>query len=122
MLQSINPANGNLIRNYSEMTIDEIKKILNLVNDTFNKWRKTNFSERAQLMLNAANVLREQGEELSSLMTEEMGKPIAQSRAEIEKCAWVCEYYADNAEKFLSDEPKFRTKQARKLCPISNFT
>ncbi len=52
----------------------------------------------------SANVLREQSEELSKLMTEEMGKPIAQSRAEIEKCTWVCEYYAENAEKFLSDE------------------
>ncbi len=86
------------------MTIDEVDKVLHLVKDTFNEWKETAFNERAKLMLNAANVLREQSEELSKLMTEEMGKPIVQSRAEIEKCAWVCEYYAENAEKFLSDE------------------
>ncbi|NNG26489.1 MAG: NAD-dependent succinate-semialdehyde dehydrogenase, partial [Ignavibacteriaceae bacterium] len=65
---------------------------------------ETNFKERSKLMLKAADVLREQREEQSKLMTEEMGKPIAQSRAEIEKCAWVCEYFAENAKKFLSDE------------------
>jgi succinate-semialdehyde dehydrogenase/glutarate-semialdehyde dehydrogenase len=104
MLQSINPTNGKLILSYPEMTIDEVDKILLLVKDTFNEWKETAFYERAKLMLNTANILREQSEELSKLMTEEMGKPIAQSRAEIEKCAWICEYYADNAEKFLSDE------------------
>ena len=104
MLKSINPANGKPIHSYPEMTIGEVIKILQLVNDSFNEWKGTDFKERAQLMLNAANVLRNQSEELSKLMTLEMGKPIVQSRAEIEKCAWVCEYYAKNAEKFLEDE------------------
>jgi succinate-semialdehyde dehydrogenase/glutarate-semialdehyde dehydrogenase len=104
MLKSINPANGKLIHSYPEMTIGEVIKILQLVNDAFNECKGTDFKERAQLMLNAANVLRNQSEELSKLMTLEMGKPIVQSRAEIEKCAWVCEYYAKNAEKFLEDE------------------
>lgn len=104
MLRSVNPANGKLIRSYPEMTIEEVNKILYLVNDAFEEWKETTFNKRTKLMLNAANVLREQREELSKLMTEEMGKPIAQSRAEIEKCVWVCEYYSGNAEKFLSDE------------------
>ena len=104
MLKSVNPANGKLIRSYPEMTIDEVDKVLHLVNNTFIEWKETAFNERAKLMLNAANVLREQSEELSKLMTEEMGKPIAQSKAEVEKCAWVCDYYAANAEKFLEDE------------------
>ncbi len=104
MLKSINPANGKLIRSYPEMTIEEVNKIIYLVNDAFKEWKETTLNKRAKLMLNAANVLREQREELSKLMTEEMGKPIAQSRAEIEKCAWICEYYTANAEKFLEDE------------------
>jgi len=104
MLKSVNPANEKLIRSYPEMKIDEVEKIVSLVNDSFSEWKETNFSERSKLMLKAAAVLREQSEELSKLMTEEMGKPIAQSRAEIDKCAWVCEYYAENAKKFLSDE------------------
>jgi len=104
MLKSINPASGKLTRSYQKMTIDEVENVVNLVNDSFNEWKETNFSKRSKLVLNASEVLREQTEELSKLMTEEMGKPIIQSRAEIEKCAWVCEYYAENAEKFLSDE------------------
>ncbi|RKY94769.1 MAG: NAD-dependent succinate-semialdehyde dehydrogenase, partial [Ignavibacteriae bacterium] len=104
MLKSVNPANGKLLCTYPEMTIDEVDKILHMVNDAFNDWKETTFSERAKLMLNASNVLRDQTGELSKLMTEEMGKPIAQSRAEIEKCAWVSEYYAENAEMFLNDE------------------
>jgi succinate-semialdehyde dehydrogenase/glutarate-semialdehyde dehydrogenase len=86
------------------MKIDEVEKIIKLVNKSFESWKVTGFIERLKLMLNAANVLRTKKEELSKLMTDEMGKPIAQSRAEIEKCAWVCEYYAENSEKFLRDE------------------
>ena len=67
-------------------------------------WKETSFGQRSKLMMNAADVLRRNKEDYSRLMTLEMGKPIAQSRAEVEKCAWVCEYYADNAEKFLADE------------------
>ena len=104
MLNSVNPAIGKLIRSYPEMTIEEVNKIIYLVNDAFKEWKETTLNKRAKLMLNSANVLREQIEELSKLMTEEMGKPIAQSRAEIEKCAWICEYYTANAEKFLEDE------------------
>lgn len=66
--------------------------------------KETTFAHRSVLMKNAAKVLRENSEEYSVLMTLEMGKPIVQSRAEVEKCAWVCDYYAENAEQFLSDE------------------
>lgn len=104
MIKSINPASGSEIKSYQEMTITEIDEIIAKSNQAFLKWRKTEFAQRAEMMKNAAIVLRKKKEELSSLMTEEMGKPILQSKSEIEKCAWVCDYYADNSENFLKDE------------------
>lgn len=104
MLTSINPANNKLIKSYNEMTREESSNIISLTNESFIKWKETSFKQRSELMKNAAKVLRENSEEYSVLMTLEMGKPIIQSRSEVEKCAWVCEYYADNAEKFLKDE------------------
>jgi succinate-semialdehyde dehydrogenase/glutarate-semialdehyde dehydrogenase len=86
------------------MQISEVNRIIDLTNTAFEKWGETSFSQRSKLMFKAAEVLRKNNEEYSKLMTLEMGKPIAQSRAEVEKCAWVCEHYAENAEKFLSDE------------------
>jgi succinate-semialdehyde dehydrogenase / glutarate-semialdehyde dehydrogenase len=104
MLTSINPSNNKLIKFYNEMTSEESVKVISLADIAFNSWRETSFERRSELMKNAAKVLRKNSEEYSVLMTNEMGKPIVQSRAEVEKCAWVCEYYAENAEKFLSDE------------------
>lgn len=104
MIQSINPADLQLIKTYQSMLPSEVNKILDLTNNTFERWKETTFSLRSKLMLNAAEVLRKRKEEYSKMMTLEMGKPIAQSRAEVEKCAWVCEYYSENAEKFLDDE------------------
>jgi len=104
MLTSINPANNNPIKNYDELTLDEAAKIIFLADESFKLWKETSFAHRSKLMNNAAKVLRDNSEEYSVLMTMEMGKPIKQSRTEVEKCAWVCEYYAENAEKFLADE------------------
>lgn len=104
MINSVNPANLQTIKTYSRMSPSEVSEIIELSNKAFKEWRQTSFSNRSKLMTNAADVLRVKKEEYSRLMTLEMGKPIAQSRAEIDKCAWVCEYYAENAEKFLSDE------------------
>ncbi|HEX9252672.1 MAG TPA: NAD-dependent succinate-semialdehyde dehydrogenase [Ignavibacteriaceae bacterium] len=104
MLTSINPANNKTIKTYDEMNSGESKKTISLADDEFILWKETTFKHRSDLMRNAAEVLRDNSEEYSVLMTMEMGKPIVQSRAEVEKCAWVCDYYADNAENFLSDE------------------
>jgi succinate-semialdehyde dehydrogenase/glutarate-semialdehyde dehydrogenase len=104
MLKSINPATEEVIKSYKIMESSEVNSVINSVSDAFKKWRKTDFSLRSKLMQKAADVLRDQKEEYSKLMTEEMGKPINQSRAEVEKSAWVCEYYAENAKHFLSDE------------------
>lgn len=104
MLTSINPANNKLIKSYNEMKSEESSNIISVVDNTFNSWKETSFVHRSELMKNAAKVLRENSEEYSVLMTMEMGKPIVQSRAEVEKCAWVCDYNAENAENFLADE------------------
>lgn len=104
MLQSINPANEELIHQYDEMTNDEISKIISKVSKAQHEWKLTDFEFREAKMQNAAKVLREKKDEFAKMMTLEMGKPILQSKAEIEKCAWVCEYYAENAKNFLSNE------------------
>ena len=104
MIKSINPATGKEIKSYNEMSEEEIKKILSQVNESFVDWNKTGFDTRKLKMKKAAGILRNKKEFLAGIMTLEMGKPIEQSKAEIEKCAWVCDYFAENAEKFLEDE------------------
>jgi len=104
MMQSINPASLQVVKTYNSMLPSEVNNIIDLTQNAFESWKETSFSQRSKLLMNAAEVLRRKKEDYSRLMTLEMGKPVAQSRAEVEKCTWVCEYYAENAEKFLSDE------------------
>ena len=104
MLKSINPSNGELIASYEEMTQKEVSAIISDVNSAYQEWRQTSFSHRSKLMKNAAANLQDRKEELGRLMTLEMGKPFSQAVAEANKCASVCEYYADNAERILADQ------------------
>ena len=104
MLKSINPSNGELIASYEEMTKGEVKVIISDVNSAYREWRQTSFSHRAQLMNNAAQILQAKKEDLGKLMSIEMGKPFSQAVAEANKCASVCEYYADHAERILGDQ------------------
>ena len=104
MPESINPATGDLITGYDEHTDSEINSILKQADEQQRRWMKTNFAERAVLMNNAATVLKTRREDYARLMTLEMGKPIAAARAEVDKCASVCNYYADHAESFLKSE------------------
>ena len=103
-MKAINPATNELIKEYTEHTSKEISGIIDSVQEEFIEWRGTSFDHRSKLMKKAAAVLRDNKEEYARTMTLEMGKIIVESRAEIEKCAWVCEYYADNAARFLADE------------------
>jgi succinate-semialdehyde dehydrogenase/glutarate-semialdehyde dehydrogenase len=103
-IEAINPATGDTIAIYEEWTDAEVLSTLQAVDRAFLEWRETSFGERSQLMKGSAAVLRENQEEYSRIMAQEMGKPISQGRAEVEKCAWVCEYYAENAAAFLQDE------------------
>jgi len=104
MLESVNPANQEKIETYAEHTKEEIISILEQADEARKNWDKTDFSERSKLMKNAADVLRNNADRYARLMTDEMGKPISGARSEVEKCASVCEYYAENAVEFLSDE------------------
>jgi len=104
MLQSINPYTNELLKEYPEMSSSEIDEIIKNADIAFESWKNVGFDERAKLIKNAAAVLSRKKNDLAKLMTLEMGKPILQSVAEVEKCTWVCEYYSENAEQFLSDE------------------
>lgn len=101
---SVNPATDEEIRRYDEMSSKEVAEILEKAYQAHIAWHEVSFSERARLMKGAARILRERAREYGELMTAEMGKPVAGGRGEAEKCAWVCDYYADNAERFLSRE------------------
>ncbi|WP_456406538.1 NAD-dependent succinate-semialdehyde dehydrogenase [Caldithrix abyssi] len=103
-MKAVNPANNRLIKEYPEYEMAEVKHIINLAQEEYHAWRRVSFVQRAALMKNAAHVLRKKKEELAFLITQEMGKIIRESRAEVEKCAWVCDYYAENAERFLTAE------------------
>ncbi len=103
-LKSINPATGEVIREYEEFHSDEINEAIEGNYKAFKTWRKTDIAERANLLNNAAKVLRDKLEGLAFNITSEMGKNIVEARAEVEKCAKVCEYYAQHGEEFLQPE------------------
>lgn len=103
-MKSINPTTGQTIRDYPQMENSEARKAVSAVHKAHLKWRKSPFAKRAVLMKAAARVLRDNAAQYARLMAEEMGKPIKAGRGETEKCAWVCDYYAENAEKFLAHE------------------
>lgn len=103
-ITSINPASGETLQTYNEMTREEVEHIIQQTHQTFLGWRETPFTERTRVMQAAAKILRDRREDYARLMAMEMGKPLAGGRSEIDKCAWVCDYYADNAEDFLAPE------------------
>ncbi len=103
-LRSVNPTNGEEIASFDEMTPEEVRSTLELVNSSFHDWKQTSFSFRGGLLRKAGDDLRNNKEEYGRLMSLEMGKPYSQAIAEAEKCGWVCDYYADQAEKILSNK------------------
>lgn len=104
-LQSINPTNGVVIASYEEISPKAVQDIIAGAHQAYLAWRSTSFGERAALMRRAAEVLRGNAREYAHLMAEEMGKPVRDGIAEIQKCAVGCDYYAENAERFLAPEP-----------------
>ncbi|MBI1234407.1 MAG: aldehyde dehydrogenase family protein [Alphaproteobacteria bacterium] len=104
MLQSINPANGETLSEHEQHTDAEVEAALTRAQKAFESNRLTSFADRADRMRAVADVLEDRKEKYAHLMTAEMGKPIKQARAEVEKCALACRFYADRAEGFLADE------------------
>ena len=103
-LHSINPTTGMPIRSYPEHGPPEIIQRLDATARAFEDWRRLTFAERAACLTAAAAVLRARADEYTHVMAEEMGKPLTQGSAEIEKCAWVCDYFAARADAFLAPE------------------
>jgi succinate-semialdehyde dehydrogenase/glutarate-semialdehyde dehydrogenase len=102
--KSVNPADGNTVAEIEAFTAGELESALHQAAQAAPHWRQQTVAERCRLMQQAASVLRERAEELACMMTLEMGKPVSEARAEIEKCAWGCEYYAAEGPAFLADE------------------
>jgi len=101
---SINPASGEKVSSFEQMSGDEVQVILQKCSRAQRGWANTPFSERARLLAAVAERLLENKQDYARLMTEEMGKVYPQGIAEVEKCAWGCQYYAEHAEKFLAPE------------------
>ncbi|MCF5235772.1 aldehyde dehydrogenase family protein, partial [Pseudomonas sp. PA-5-4G] len=102
---SINPANGEMVASYPYETAAQLDAALDRATDAFRSWRRQPVSQRAELLLALAGALREQAEDMAQMITLEMGKPIAQARAEIEKCAQLSEWYAAQGPAMLASEP-----------------
>lgn len=103
-IQSINPATGKAGNSYKLLGKKAVLSKIEKADEAQAAWGSNNFGFRQNLMMAAAGALRERNEEYAKLMVEEMGKPIRDARAEVEKCAWACEYYAKNTAQFLADE------------------
>ncbi|MFI5273669.1 MAG: NAD-dependent succinate-semialdehyde dehydrogenase [Ktedonobacterales bacterium] len=103
--ESINPATGELIESFEAAAPNQINQTLDSAREAFRGWRRTSFAERGTALHRVAAYLREHKAALARFATLEMGKPLTESEAEVEKCAWNCDYYAEHAERMLADEP-----------------
>jgi succinate-semialdehyde dehydrogenase/glutarate-semialdehyde dehydrogenase len=104
-LQTINPATGEPGKAYDPHSIDDAKAAAQAAQAAFLDWRRTSFDERSAVLHKAAEILRQRKDEFARLMTEEMGKTLTDGRAEVEKCAFHCDWFADHAEEYLRHEP-----------------
>ncbi|WP_266075905.1 NAD-dependent succinate-semialdehyde dehydrogenase [Haladaptatus caseinilyticus] len=103
-MDSLNPATGEVLETFDGDDAEAIDDKLQRAHETYEEWHEWPIEERQQLLSNAADVLRENKQKYAELMTNEMGKPIDSAVSEAEKCAWVCDYYAEHAGEFLQDE------------------
>lgn len=103
-IDSVNPYNNQVLEKYKQFSDSDIEAVLKKSSAAFQKWKKESLENRVALLHKLGDLLLENKDRYSELMAKEMGKPVSQAKAEVEKCAWVCEFYAENAEDFLSDD------------------
>jgi succinate-semialdehyde dehydrogenase/glutarate-semialdehyde dehydrogenase len=104
VLQSINPTTEDVVETFDEFSDEAIESALQQAHEAQRTWRTTSFGERSACLQAVARGLRTQKTRLAALATREMGKPIVEAEAEVEKCAWNCDFYAEHAAAFLADE------------------
>jgi succinate-semialdehyde dehydrogenase/glutarate-semialdehyde dehydrogenase len=104
VMQSINPTTEEVLGSFEEFSDAQVDRALQQAHDAQRTWRETSFGERAARLQAVARILRTQKAHWANLATEEMGKPIVEAEAEVEKCAWNCDFYAEHAARFLADE------------------
>ena len=102
--QTVNPATGEPGKSYPRMSMDDAHAAAAAAHQAYRNWRRTSFDERAGVVRKAAAILRQRKDDLARLMTDEMGKTIDDGRAEVEKCAFHCDWFADHAHDYLADE------------------
>ena len=105
VMRSINPTTEEIVESFQEFSPSQVDEALQQAFDAQAHWRETSFGERSARLQAAARVLRGQKAGWAELLTSEMGKPIVEAEAEIEKCAWNCDFYAEHASRFLADQP-----------------
>jgi acyl-CoA reductase-like NAD-dependent aldehyde dehydrogenase len=110
-IMSVNPATEEVLARFDPFTPEEVDRALDEAQDAFIAWRERSVADRAVPMRRLAALLRERADRYGRLITIEMGKPIAEAKAELEKCAFGCEHYAENAARYLADEVIATTAQ-----------
>src|SRR5580704_14284608 len=103
-IATINPTTGQTIKKFEALTDSQVDQKIQRAAESFPKFRRLSFADRGRMMMRAAEILESEKDSLAHLMTLEMGKTLRSAVDEAVKCAWVCRYYAENAEKFLADE------------------
>ena len=103
-IATVNPASGETLKSFQPFSDADIERALTKASSAFAQYRQTSFAERGRLLVKAGEILEARKEEFGALMTTEMGKTLRSAIEEAAKCAWVCRFYAEHAEKFLADE------------------
>src|ERR1700684_295208 len=103
-IATVNPATGETLKTFEPLSDAQLEEKLQRAVRVFGEFRQTTFADRAAKMVKAAEILEADKEKFGRVMTTEMGKTYRSAVDEAAKCAWVCRYYAENAEKFLADE------------------